>query len=351
VDYLRIIRPDNFHCHLRQGKLLERVVGYTARSFARALIMPNIRMPGYNVREDLPAPPVRFASDVLWYRQHIMNAVPVHLRRDFEPLMTISIADQTTPDDILAAKAVGVVAGKIYPVGLTSNSEYGVSDFGAASLQDTLAAMEESGLVLCLHGEAVGSFCLDREPDFLSTLINIVGRFPRLRVVLEHVSTQQAVQCIESLPGNVAASITVHHLYLTLDDVIGDLLSPHNYCKPLPKRPEDRRALIAAAISGSPKFFLGTDSAPHERSAKECSAGCAGIYSDPVALGLLADLFEQYSALDGLERFVSICGADFYGLTRNRQEIVLVRQPEKIPASFNGLVPFRAGRQMSWKLS
>jgi dihydroorotase len=256
----------------------------------------------------------------------------------------------TTPATIRDAAAAGVVAAKLYPEGVTTNSGDGVRD--VLALGEVFAAMSDAGLVLCLHGESPDAFCLDREERFLAEVLPGLARsFPDLRIVLEHVSTAAAVDWVRRHDGgNVAATVTVHHLLLTLDDVVGGLLAPHHFCKPVAKRPDDRAAIVAAAVGGDPRFFLGTDSAPHPRAAKESAHGCAGVFTAPVALPLLATVFESQGALGALEGFCSAHGAAFYGLPPNPGTVRLVREAWDVPAEIDGIVPFRAGATLPWRV-
>jgi dihydroorotase len=329
-------KPDDFHLHLRSGEMLRAVLPHTARQFKRAIIMPNT------------TPPILNDGDVRKYRQEIISA-PGSL--GFKPLMTIQIIEATTPETIFKAKAAGAVAGKVYPRGMTTNSANGVYDYEKI-YHPILAAMEECGMLVLFHGESPDpdAFCLDRETKFLKILKGVANTFTRLKIVMEHVTTAEAVVCVRDLPANVAATITVHHLFLTLNDVIGDKLEPHHFCKPVAKRPEDRERLRLAAMIGNPKFFLGTDSAPHLRGAKECSSGCAGVYTAPVAIPLLLELFEQHGVADKLEDFCSGFGADFYGLPRNKETISLIREEWTIPPICDGVVPFRAGQKIGWRM-
>jgi dihydroorotase len=342
TDGITLRRPDDLHLHLRRGDVLRAVVGHSSGPFARGLVMPNT------------VPPVLTASDAEAYRGEIADAVPAGHR--FEPLMTIKVVPSTTADTVRRARAAGVVAAKLYPEGVTTNSGDGVRDVMA--LADTFAAMAEVGMVLCVHGEAPDAFCLDREARFVGrTLPRLVDAVPSLRIVLEHVSTAGAVDWVRSAPTGpggrprVAATVTVHHLLLTLDDVVGGLLAPHHFCKPLAKRPEDRAAIVAAAVSGDPRFFLGTDSAPHRRSDKEGAEGCAGVFTAPVALPVLAEVFEDHGALDRLDAFTGEHGARFYGLAPNDGTVRLVREPWAVPAELAGIVPFRAGTTLRWRVS
>jgi len=314
---IRIRRPDDFHVHLRQGDVLRSVIGGTARVFARALVMPNL------------TPPVLTGKQALTYRSQIIEAALAANVRSFEPLMTIKLVGSTTPDVIGLAAAEGVTAGKLYPEGVTTNSEDGVRDI--KGLYPVFEKMQDVGMVLCLHGEVPGVFCMDREMAFLGVLEDIAHAFPRLRIVLEHVTTWGAVASVKSLPATVVATVTPHHLVLTLDDVVGDKLQPHHFCKPIAKRESDRTALVEAVTSGNPKFFLGTDSAPHVRETKECASGCAGIFCAPVAMDVLAEVFEKEGKLERLEAFTSEFGARFYGLPLNQDYVRLVEESHEVP--------------------
>jgi len=322
--------PDDCHVHLRQGAMLEVVAPATDRQFFRALVMPNTD------------PPILNVADAERYRQRILEA-----RTSFMPIMTIKLVPSTTPEIIREAKGM-VRAGKLYPEGVTTNSEDGVREI--SRLFPVFETMEKTGMVLCLHGETPGAFTLDREKNFLETLFGISTTFPKLKIVLEHVTTADAVREVERLPDNVAATITVHHLYLTLDDIIGGTLRPHAFCKPVAKRPEDREALIAAATGGNPKFFLGTDSAPHPRGRKECDGGCAGIFSAPVAMQALTAIFERRGALAAMEDFASRFGAEFYGWPLSESRLTLVRKSWTAPEDWHGVVPFMAGQTLDWQI-
>jgi dihydroorotase len=302
-------------------------------------------------------PPVLTGADAERYRKEIVSALPLDAAgasgasgAGFEPLMTIKLVPSTTPAVVRDAAAAGVVAGKLYPEGVTTNSSDGVRDVMA--LRDVFAAMSDAGMVLCLHGESPDAFCLDREAQFLAEVLPSLARsFPDLRIVLEHVSTAAAVDWVRGWDGgNVAATVTVHHLLLTLDDVVGGMLAPHHFCKPVAKRPADRAAIVAAAVSGDPRFFLGTDSAPHARAAKESAHGCAGVFTAPVALPVLATVFEEQGALDALDAFCSAHGAAFYGLPPATGTVRLVRSPWTVPSEVDGIVPFRAGTTLPWRV-
>lgn len=328
---MKIRTPDDLHVHFRSGEMLRSVVSHTAKVFGRALVMPNL------------TPPITTAEDVVRYRDEIHRAAEGF---DFTPLMTIKLGKQTTPAVIKATKRVGAVAAKFYPEGATTNAEGGYPTL--TPFYPIFSAMQDEGLVLCLHGERPDAFTLDRESAFLSDLHEVMDAFPSLKIVLEHVTTRDAVEFVRSASRNVAATITPHHLLLTLDDIIGGSLNPHAFCKPVAKRPDDRDALIEAAISGNPKFFFGSDTAPHTKTRKEC-AGCAGIFCAPTALETLAEVFDREKALDKLEGFVSSFGANFYGLPWNQGKVEIVREEWECPALMDEVVPFRAGERLSFK--
>lgn len=327
--------PDDFHAHLRQGDLMPSYVRDLVSQFGRAIIMPNT------------IPAMASAKAIAKYKAQILDAAK-SVRTDFLPLMTFKLNPNYTEQDLKDMMAVGVVAGKYYPAGVTTNSADGISDFEAVF--PVVAMMEKLGLVLCVHGEEPGEFCLDREPAFIKRVETLVEKFPKLKIVFEHLSSAKSVEAVKRLPANVAATITVHHLMMTLDDIIGDALRPHHFCKPLPKRPEDRAAIREAAFSGNPKFFLGTDSAPHQLSKKECPCGAAGVYSAPVAIPLLLQEFERAGHLDKLGDFTAGFGADFYGLPRTTQQIEVVKESWTVPTIVNGVVPLAAGQTLDWKI-
>ncbi|MCU0977417.1 MAG: dihydroorotase [Steroidobacteraceae bacterium] len=340
---LTLARPDDWHLHLRDGEALRAVVGFTAARFRRAVVMPNLK------------PPVTTTAQAAAYRDRIVAALPAG--RSFEPLMTLYLTDNTPPEEIDRARASGFVCGvKYYPAGATTNSDSGVTDLDRVF--PVLARMEEAGVVLQLHGEVTDSDVdiFDREQAFIERhLARIVERFPRLRIVLEHVTTRAGVEFVRAAGPQVAATLTPQHLLLDRNAMLAGGIRPHLYCLPILKRARDREALIEAATSGSPKFFLGTDSAPHARHTKEASCGCAGVFSAHAAIELYAEAFEEAGALDRLEGFASRFGADFYGLPRNADSITLVREAWQPPTSyaFGGgeLVPFRAGESVAWRLA
>jgi dihydroorotase len=357
---ISLIRPDDWHLHLRDGAALAAVLPDTAREFARAIVMPNLK------------PPVTTVEQAAAYRGRIRAALPetatapsmargprldpIGAGARFEPLMTLYLTDLTAPAEVARAKASGFVhAVKYYPAGATTNSENGVTDL--KRVYPVLAEMEKHDLPLLLHGEitdpAVDVF--DREAVFIERhLAPLVRVFPKLRMVLEHVTTKQGVAFVEQAGPNIAATITAHHLLLNRNAMFAGGIRPHAYCLPVLKREEHRQALVRAAASGSPKFFLGSDSAPHGRRAKESACGCAGIYTAHAALELYAEAFEQAGALDKLEAFASFHGADFYRLPRNTGRITLVREswpvPADLPLGDDRLVPLRAGEQVLWRL-
>ncbi|MBK1702252.1 dihydroorotase [Thiococcus pfennigii] len=337
-----LTRPDDWHLHLRDGDLLSAVVGHTAERFARAIVMPNLR------------PPITSTAAALAYRRRILAALPAGLT--FEPLMTLYLTDRLPPSEIAAARASGqIVAAKLYPAGATTNSEHGVTRL--ENVYPVLEAMQEADMVLCVHGEVTDADVdiFDREQRFIDErLSRILADFPGLRVVFEHVTTAEAVAFVREGPPRLAATITAHHLLYSRNAMLVGGIRPHLYCLPVLKRERHRQALVAAATGGEPRFFLGTDSAPHPAAAKECSCGCAGIYTAHAAIELYAEAFEQAGALDRLEGFASHHGPDFYGLARNRERIRLRREPwqvpEAFPASAERLVPLRAGETIAWRL-
>ncbi|MEO8366031.1 MAG: dihydroorotase [Pseudoxanthomonas sp.] len=340
---LVLTRPDDWHLHLRDGDLLVSVLPDTARRFARAIVMPNLK------------PPVTTVEQARAYRGRIQAAIPRGMR--FEPLMTLYLTDFTSPEEIARAKASGFVhALKYYPAGATTHSENGVTDLKRVSA--VLAAMEKHDLPLLIHGEVTDAAIdvFDREAVFIERHLEPLARaFPGLRMVLEHITTRAGAQFVTEAPANIAATITAHHLLLNRNAMFAGGLRPHHYCLPVLKREHHREALLAAATGGNPKFFLGTDSAPHPRHAKESDCGCAGIYTAHAAIELYAEAFEQAGALQRLEAFASFHGADFYRLPRNTDSIVLERQawivPQRIGGGREAIVPFRADQSIAWHLA
>jgi len=342
IKTLNITRPDDWHLHLRDGAALKAVLPDTARQFARAIVMPNLR------------PPVTTTLLASTYRTAILDAVPRGAA--FQPLMTLYLTDNTLANEIKEAKASGIVHGvKLYPAGATTNSDSGVTDLAKCS--PALAAMEEVGMPLLIHGEVTDANIdvFDREKVFIErNMETLLTRYPKLKIVFEHITTKDAADFVTSAPNTVAATITVHHLLMNRNEMFKGGIQPHHYCLPVLKREEHRLALVKAATSGNPKFFLGTDSAPHSKHSKEAACGCAGIYTAHTALELYAEAFEAANALDKLEAFASFYGADFYGLPRNSEKITLVKENWQVPASlpFAGdeLIPLRAGQTITWKL-
>jgi len=342
IDSLTITRPDDWHLHLRDGAALQAVLPDTARQFARAIVMPNLR------------PPVTSAELALAYRDRILAALPLGAK--FEPLMTLYLTDNTSADEIVKAKASGLVHGvKLYPAGATTNSDSGVTSLDKCA--QALAAMEQVGMPLLVHAEVTDSDVdvFDRERVFIErNMIPLVKKFPNLKVVFEHITTKDAADFVTESPANVAATVTAHHLLMNRNDMFKGGIQPHHYCLPILKREEHRIALVKAATSGNPKFFLGTDSAPHAKHTKEAACGCAGMYTAHTAMELYAEAFDVANALDKLEGFASHYGADFYGLPRNTEQITLVKGEWKVPGSlpYDGdvLVPLRAEQMVHWKL-
>jgi dihydroorotase len=340
---LTITRPDDWHLHLRDGASLAAVVRHTAERFGRAVVMPNLK------------PPVTTTALADAYRKRIVAALPPDCT--FEPLMTLYLTDNTEPDEIDRAKASGFVhAVKYYPAGATTNSDSGVTQI--ERVYPVLERMERAGLPFLVHGEVTDSAVdvFDREKAFIDRILaDVVRRFPGLRVVFEHVTTKDAADFVLTCGANVAATITPQHLLLNRNALFQGGMRPHVYCLPVLKREPHRVALVAAATSGSPKFFLGTDSAPHAKHTKEADCGCAGIYSAHAGVELYAEVFEAAGRLDRLEAFASFHGPDFYRLPRNRGSITLVREPWSPPASYpfgeHELVPFRAGESVAWRVA
>jgi dihydroorotase len=336
---IRIRKPDDFHLHIRQGGPLAKYLGDTAAVFARALIMPNT------------VPPVNSAGRLSDYRRAIAEALGPQSR--FQALLTFKITPGIGEAELDAMLGLGLTAGKYYPLGATTNAEDGVADH--RSIFPLLELMERRNLVLCIHGEDPDAFVLDRETAFLPVLRDIRENFPDLRIVLEHISTREGLEAVRELGPNTAGTITVHHLMRNLDDLLGGLLNPHLFCKPVLKRPEDQAALIEAAFGGEQRFFLGTDSAPHLKDQKECDCGCAGTYTAPVAIPALFQFYmERVAGSDGdvsaFQAFVSENGARFYRLPLNEDHINLVREPWTVAPEYHGVVPFLAGRTLDWRV-
>lgn len=341
-DELRITRPDDWHLHLRDGAEMASVLPHTARRFARAIVMPNLK------------PPVVTTAQALAYRGRILAALPAGL--DFTPLMTLYLTDSLSPAEIDLALASGaILAAKLYPAGATTNAENGVTRL--ENIYPVLAAMEQGGLPLLVHGEATAAEIdvFDRERRFIEdSLLPLLAHFPGLRIVFEHITTADAADLVRTGPPTLAATITPQHLLYNRNAILAGGIHPHFYCLPVLKRERHRQALVAAATSGHPRFFLGTDSAPHAVEAKESTCGCAGIYSAHAAIELYAEAFDQAGALDKLEGFASFHGPDFYGLPRNRDQICLRRESWQVPASYRfgatQVKPLRAGETLGWRL-
>ena len=342
MNEITIQTPDDWHLHFRDGDMLKETVPATARCFHRAIVMPNL------------VPPVTTAEMAEEYRQRILEARPAG--SNFEPLMTLYLTNSTTPDDIRAAKAQGVIAAKLYPAGATTNSDAAVS--ALEGLYPIFETMAEEGMLLLIHGEVTDNHIdiFDREKEFIDRhMIPITDKFPKLKVVFEHITTKDAAEFVSGASDLVAATITPQHLLLNRNDLLVGGIRPHNFCLPVLKRNIHQQALREVVASGSSKFFLGTDSAPHEKHRKESSCGCAGCYSAWSALELYAEVFEDLGVIEKLEGFASHYGPDFYGLPRNTSTVTLVKEEWTIPEEIilpngNPIVPFFAGQTVSWKV-
>ena len=339
-----ITRPDDWHLHVRDGAALQTVVPHTAAQFGRALIMPNLK------------PPVTSTAQALAYRERIRAAAAAAGHHAFEPLMTLYLTDQLPPDEILRAKEAGIVGVKLYPAGATTNSDAGVTDM--RKTYATLEAMQRVGMPLLVHGEVTSPDIdlFDREAVFIDTqLIPLRRDFPALKVVFEHITTREAAQYVQSAQGAIAASITAHHLLYNRNAIFTGGIRPHYYCLPVLKRESHRQSLVDAATKGSPRFFLGTDSAPHATQLKEHASGCAGCYTAHAAIELYASAFEAAQALDKLEAFASFHGPDFYGLPRNTEQITLRREswipPQSYAFAATSLKPLGGGEVLHWRLA
>ena len=342
TNTITLTRPDDWHLHLRDGDYLRAVLPDTAQRFARAIVMPNLK------------PPVTTVALALAYRRRILDALPVGAK--FEPLMTLYLTDNTRPEEIIQLKQIlSVKAVKYYPAGATTNSDAGVTDLARCAA--VLEAMQEAGVPLLVHGEVTDTTVdiFDRERVFLERVLTpLCATYPRLKIVVEHITTREATTFVTNAPMNIAATITAHHLLLNRNALFAGGMRPHNYCLPVLKREVHREALVAAAVSGNAKFFLGTDSAPHARHTKEVDCGCAGCYTAHAGIELYAEVFDAAGALDKLEGFASHFGPDFYGLPRNRDTITLVkdawRVPLDVPYGADRLTQFRAGGEVLWRL-
>jgi len=326
-----LLMPLDMHLHLRDGVMLENIAPLTAYSFSGALIMPNL------------VPPVDTKEAVLAYRERIMAAVPNDY---FEPYMTLFYKNYDKK--FLTDVAEEITAIKLYPAGITTNSEGGVSSFDIEEMRPTLEAMSELGLPLCVHGETDG-FVMDREAEFMSVYELLAQNFPDLKIVMEHITTKAAVDMLDKYP-NLYATITVHHLLLTLDDVIGGMMMPHHFCKPIAKRPEDLDALLSVALKAHPKVMFGSDSAPHPQSKKETCGCAAGVFTAPIALQLLCEIFEQFDKLDNLQAFVSDNAQSIYGICPEFKEVTLEKRPFVVPERYANVVPLYAGETINWAI-
>ncbi|OHX22000.1 dihydroorotase [Chromobacterium sphagni] len=342
MQTLTLIRPDDWHLHLRDDAALAAVLPDTCRQMGRAIVMPNLK------------PPVTTVAAAAAYRERILAARPAGSA--FEPLMTLYLTDKTSPDEIRLAKSSGFVHGvKLYPAGATTNSDHGVTDVARA--MPALQAMAEVGMPLLVHGEVTAAEIdvFDREAAFIEQVMKpLLQKLPDLKVVFEHITTREAAEFVAAAPANVAATITAHHLLMNRNALFVGGIRPHHYCLPVLKRELHRQALVKAATSGSAKFFLGTDSAPHAKGAKEAACGCAGMYTANAAIELYAEAFEAAGALDRLEAFASLNGPAFYGLPANPDRVTLVKESWTVPAELaypgDMLVPLRAGEEIAWRL-
>ncbi len=341
-NQITLTKPDDMHLHVRNGEALKSVINHTARQFARAIIMPNL------------APPITQVQQAQAYQQEILDALDDD--KGFTALMTLYLTDNTSPRTIQQAKESGTIhALKLYPAGATTNSDAGVSNI--KNIYATLESMQETGIPLLIHGEVTDPDIdiFDREKIFIDRVLEpLIKDFPELKIVLEHITTRDAVSFIQESPAHIVATITAHHLLINRNAIFRGGIHPHHYCLPVLKRESHRKALVKAATSGNPKFFLGTDSAPHAQHAKESACGCAGMYTAFNAMELYSEVFDNAGALDKLEDFASTFGATFYGLPKNQQQIRLSKQtwtvPEYLPYGSNMIVPFRAGQNCRWQL-
>ena len=326
-----LLMPLDMHLHLRDGVMLEDIAPLSAYSFSGGLIMPNL------------VPPVTTKEELIAYKERIMAAVPNDF---FEPYMTIFY--QNYDKKILESIAEDILAIKLYPAGITTNSEGGVSSFDVEAMRPTLQAMSDLGIPLCIHGETDG-FVMDREAEFMSIYELLATNFPDLKIVMEHITTKAAVDMLDKHK-NLYATITIHHLIITLDDVVGGMMKPHLFCKPIAKRPEDREALLRVALQAHPKVMFGSDSAPHPQHKKE-SCGCAaGVFTAPIALQLLCEVFDKYDALDNLQSFVSDNAQSIYGICPEFKEIILEKVPFLVPENYSHVVPMYAGESIAWSI-
>jgi dihydroorotase len=326
-----LLMPLDMHLHLRDGVMLENIAPLSAYSFSGALVMPNL------------VPPLTTKEDVIAYKERIMAAVPNDY---FEPYMTLFY--QNYDAKFLADVAEEITAVKLYPAGITTNSEGGVSSFDIEEMRPTLEAMSELDIPLCVHGETDG-FVMDREAEFMSIYELLAQNFPKLKIIMEHITTKEAVAMLDKYE-NLYATITVHHLLLTLDDVVGGMMMPHHFCKPIAKRPEDLDALLGVALEAHPKVMFGSDSAPHPREKKEACGCAAGVFTAPIALQLLCEIFEQFGKLDNLQDFVSDNAQRIYGICPEFKEVTLEKRPFKVPQMYANVVPLYAGETLNWAI-
>ena len=345
MTQLTPIRPDDCHVHLRDDNQMCSILPDTVRRFARAIVMPNLKLP------------VSTTELALAYRKRIYSALPVAMKGHFTPLMTLYLTDNTPSSEIIRAKESGAVHGiKFYPAGATTHSNSGVTDI--TKCYSTLETMERADMPLLVHGEVTDpeTDIFDREKIFIDkVLIPVIKRFQKLRIVFEHITTKEAVEFVKETSNNIGATITAHHMLLNRNAMFNSGIRPHHYCLPVLKHETHRRALIEAAISENPKFFLGTDSAPHSKFTKETACGCAGIYTSHAAIELYAEVFERANALEKLEAFASFYGADFYKMPRNKDTISMIKEnwnaPAQIDFSGEALIPFRANEVVTWKMT
>ena len=329
---LQLSSPLDMHLHLRQGDMLKTVAPLSSASFAGAIIMPNT------------TPPITTKEQVVEYKQEIINAIG---NDDFTPYMTLFFKNDYDYDFLNSVKDE-ITAIKLYPAGITTNSEGGVSTIDVETLRPTLTAMSELDIPLCIHGETDG-FVMDREAEFVPIYKALAKAFPNLKIIMEHITTKASADALREFD-NLYATITLHHLYITLDDVAGGMLQPHLFCKPIAKRPEDREALLNLALSANPKVMFGSDSAPHPRNAKEAPGCAAGVFTAPIALPLLAQLFEKHNKLDNLQAFISDNACKIYNIKPQNKLITLIKEDYEVPSSYNDVVPFMSGKKIDWRI-
>jgi dihydroorotase len=330
---LTLNSPLDMHLHLRDNEMLKTVAPLSAETFSAAIIMPNL------------VPPVTTIEELKAYKERIKKAIN---DENFEPLMTLFFKDDYTFEFLKEAKEY-ISAIKLYPAGITTNSEGGVSSIDSDSLKETLEAMSELNIPLCIHGESNG-FVMDREKEFVPVYEELATKFPNLKIIMEHITTKDSVKALLK-HDNLYATITLHHLLITLDDVAGGMLQPHLFCKPIAKRYEDREALLDIALQAHPKVMFGSDSAPHPQSAKETCGCAAGVFTAPIALQVLAELFEKHDKLDNLQKFISLNAQKIYEFTPNEKKVVLEKKPFTVPAIYDNVVPIYAGKEISWSIT